>query len=121
VATTGNIKAITGNSGDPYYDADLIWRDQSGSTRSYKISLSAEFMNSIRDGSYFKQDVSIKYLEDNSYARPLVIGDERGREQFARNNMLYGLGFFIGGVAFLILYLHERRSARSAQKIAETP
>jgi hypothetical protein len=117
VTVTAHINSLKYNAGafhNSYYIADFTWVDQSGLARTYRISLSIEFVDSITpNGSVTKADVPIKYLEENTYARPLVIGDEREREQIVSNDTRWGAGLFVSSLVLIVLLYAARRWLRN--------
>jgi hypothetical protein len=104
---------------NPDYSGKLAWLDKSGLLRTYQTSLSAEFVRSINQGGHATRlDIPIKYLQENSYARPLVIGDER--ERIVSNDIRWGLGLFLSSIAFIVLlYVFRRRLAGKKPADAE--
>jgi hypothetical protein len=117
-AHISNIKYNAGALSNRYYVVDLIWLDESGQSRTYKSTLSVEFVNStvIPSTGLGKRDVEIKYLVGNSYARPLVVGDEQERERIVSNDTRWGLGLFLSSLALLlILYAIRRKWAAKKQ------
>jgi hypothetical protein len=126
VAATGRINNIKYNAGafsNPYYVADVTWLDQSRLARTYRTSLSVEFVGSIiRNGSVVKPDIPIKYLEENSYARPLVIGDEHERERIVSNDTRWGVGLFVSSLVLIVLlYVVRRRLGNKSFAATRTP
>jgi hypothetical protein len=102
------------------YSAKLAWLDKSGLLRTYQTSLSAEFVRSINQGGHATRlDTPIKYLQENSYGRPLVIGDERERERIVSNDIRWGLGLFLSSIALIVLlYVLRRRLAGKKPAVA---
>jgi hypothetical protein len=113
VTTTGRINGIKYNAGafnNPYYVIDLVWLDQAGLARTYRTSLSIEFAGSVtRDGRLVKPDIPLKYLEENSYVRPLVIGDEGERDRIVSNDTRWGFGLFMSSLVLIVLLYVVRR------------
>jgi hypothetical protein len=106
---------------NPNYVGELAWLDKSGLLRTYRTSLSAEFVRSINQGGHATRlDIPIKYLQGNSYARPLVICDERQRARIVSNDIRWGLGLFLSSIALIILlYVFRRRLAGKKRAVAE--
>ncbi|MES5487699.1 hypothetical protein QMZ05_33545, partial [Bradyrhizobium sp. INPA03-11B] len=113
VTTTAHIFSIKYNAGalsNPYYVVELMWDDKSGATRTYRTSLSIDFVGSITSkDNAIKKYLPIKYLEENSYARPLVMGDERERDRIVSNDTRWGVGLFASSLALIALLLWVRR------------
>jgi hypothetical protein len=87
---------------------DLAWSDKSGGPRTYKASVSlafAEFDYSRRSSS--QSNIKLKFLERvQSWARPLIVGDDANRIELMENNLKWGAGFFASSVlALAILYV----------------
>jgi hypothetical protein len=122
VTATGRINDIKYNAGaNPYYVINLMWLDQSGLARTYRTSLSIEFVGSIsRNGSVLKLDIPIRYLEENSYARPLVIGDEHERDRIVLNDIRWGLGLFVSSLVLIVLLYAVRRTWLGKKSFAAT-
>jgi hypothetical protein len=110
---TAHINSIKYNAGvlsTAYYGVELTWIDKSGSTRTYRTSLSIEFVRSNTiNGNFLNRDVPIKYLEQNSYARPLVLGDERDRDRIVSNDTRWGIGLFGSSLLLITLLLVVRQ------------
>jgi hypothetical protein len=106
---------------NPYYVAELAWLDKFGLLRTYRTSLSAEFVRSINQGGHATRlDIPIKYLQENSYARPLVIGDEHQRERIISNDIRWGLGLFLSSIALIVLlYVFRRRLVDKKRAVTE--
>jgi len=92
-----------------YYTSDLAWLDKSEQSRTYKTPLSVEFVDSLRNRGFLaRHDIDIKYLEENAFARPLVIGDEREREGIVSNDLRWGIGLFLSSLVLIALMIFFR-------------
>jgi hypothetical protein len=93
--------------GKPYYVVDLAWSDKSGGPRTYKASVSLAFASSIiAGGRVVNPNIKLKFLESQSWARPLIVGDDANRIELMENNLKWGAGFFASSVlALAILYV----------------
>ena len=76
--------------------------------------MSVEFVDSLRNrGILTRYDIEVRYLEENAYARPLVIGDERERERIVSNDVRWGIGLFLSSlVLFAALIVFRPKSMR---------
>ena len=122
VETTADITSIRTSSdrgGNISYSVGLAWRDQSGSERHYGPThvseLYARWLRS-NDASVVGQ-TTIKYLEENRWARPIIVVDNREREfQDLFGLIAAGITSFVGLLLGAVLVLRTRLAFRRAQE-----
>jgi hypothetical protein len=98
----------------------LAWYDRTGVERHYRlIHVSDNFWHRISVGkSLVVPEVKIRYLEDNSWARPVIVDDSVEREFSGRLAIVFGAILLVISFAFATAFTRRLRAwsqARAAE------
>jgi hypothetical protein len=113
-----DIHATPGKDNTVTYAIDLGWRDRSGAERRYgRTHISASYANRIMfNGALATRQTTIRYLEENPSARPIVVADADERAMQDRVGLIMCAVF---GFAGLVLGgLTVWRTERGAPEVA---
>ncbi len=116
-ATIEGATRVNRRRGGTGYDINLAWNDQGGQPRTAeRVSVSHTFAGQIiRADKIVRNTVKIKYLADDTEAKPILIEDA-GRQVQTDNELVWvggGVGGagLLGSLAFLVAGRRRQQSA----------